>query len=121
MSRKVGENFTRNTWLGVPDSAGVGTFQSKKGCFRCFWPTESAKNAQVPIPLKKSELPAPQKLVYFAATNTLRSTGPSTGQTHDLGDVRGVLGRHTNDPETTICCCFAHDTHDGVSCDFVPS
>jgi hypothetical protein len=31
-----------------------------------------SKNAQVPIPLEKSELPAPQKLVCFAAGVTLR-------------------------------------------------
>ena len=61
MSRKVGENFTRNTWLGVPDSAGVGTFQSKKGCFRCFWPTESAKKCSSSYSTEEIGTPSPSK------------------------------------------------------------
>src|SRR5215472_8585183 len=45
----------------------------------------------------------------------------STGRTHDPGAVRGGQDTHTNALETTVCCCFAHDTHDGGSCDFGPS
>lgn len=51
-------------------------FRAKRVAFAASGRLKVPKNAQVPIPLKKSELPAPQKLVYFAATNTLRSTGP---------------------------------------------
>lgn len=45
---------------------------------------KATKNAQVPIPLEKSELPASKKLIYFAAGNTLRSSTPATAASGNI-------------------------------------
>ena len=63
-------------WRGLA-SDGVGTSWSKMSRFRLVRRgLKVTKNAGGPIPPRNSELSASQKLVYFAAGNTLRSSTP---------------------------------------------